>query len=203
MKITSSGEVIMICRKILIFWLVAGLITTVATCDGASPLQEKTQPVRRDFSETSPTDSKPQQMGQSASSIDFPNVNLLTPKKAVISFIDLFNGITPVATLTELQGICTKVVVSSYQKECMTLLESRLSYVKSAAKNLKGAYFIPQSMDQVDETPLKYNASWQEKLTYVDGPTKLTNSAMLVSLEKSGDEWRILRVEKYSVHGLE
>ena len=128
---------------------------------------------------------------------DFSELNFSTPKKAVISFVDQFNGILPASPETDLFGICEKVVRPSCQEDCMALLEPRLSYLKSLSKKLKGAYYIPQTLSQLSESPMKIKAAWKEQLTLKDGSRILTDKSMSFVLEKTGEEWKVLRIEKH------
>lgn len=179
------------------FFLFAGFIMTASF--GESAPSQQGPPSSLQPGQPPPpthTNPKPLQDAEAVSFNDFSELNLSTPKKSVISFLDQLNGIMPVSPITDLQEICAKVAQPSCQKECMVLLETRLSHLKSISKNLKGAYFVPQSLKQVSESPWKFKAAWKEQLTFNDGTTKLTDMGMSVVLEKSGEEWKILRIER-------
>lgn len=128
---------------------------------------------------------------QPASYNDFSNFNLSTPQHAVISFVELYNGIIPASKTNDLREICTKSATTSYQKDCLALLENRLHYLKSIAVTLKGAYFSYQPPSQLNANPMQLKASWREKLSFFDGSTKLNNKSMVLSLQKSDNDWKV------------
>lgn len=130
---------------------------------------------------------------------DFSELDLSTPKKSVISFVNLYNGVIPVSPITDLQEICIKVAQPTYQKECVVLFGERLSYFKGISKPLKGVYCVPQSLEKDSDSPVKFTATWKEQITFTDMTTQLTTMTMSVFLEKSDKDWRVIKVENQAL----
>jgi len=76
----------------------------------------------------------------------------------------------------------------------MKILESRLNSIKTL-HNLKGAMFGRQPPFQVSKSPPKVIEKWQEILSFSDGSTKISDKSMAMTLEKSGKEWKILKIK--------
>ena len=189
----------MIYPHILILIIILIATPIVAYCESAP--QQKTA---HDPSMSLPENPQRNQLNygsqlkdQPPSYNDFTNFTLSTPEKATKSFALLFNGIMPPTPETDLHEICLKSAIPSYREGCLQLLESRLSYLKSIRSNLKGARFTYQPSVQLSKSPMKLKANWKEELYFFDNSRKLNNKSMTITLQKSGSDWKIKKVEEF------
>jgi len=187
------------CRIAALLLLLTGCMATTALGESGTPLQEALPPLQEEPPSPFPSlaISTPRPTKEAGSCLDFSEVNLTTPKQTVISFLDQFNGVMPACPVTDLPEICAKVAQPSCKKDCLALFETRLTYLKSLRGKVQGAHFVPKSLAEMSGSPQKLSASWQEKLTFTDGTTKITDMAMLFVVEKTGKEWRVLTFENY------
>jgi len=173
--------------------IVACLITVPVHADtSAVPAHAEAPSATSTPSKATPNSSSEERLTY----LDVSDFNLTTPTKAVISFVQQFNGIHPAYPLTDLQEICHRSVSSSYTNSCMTMLEDRLKYLKTIARNLKGANFKYQPPAQLNVVPMKFKASWRETLSFFDGATKFNDKSMNISLGQEGSEWKITLIEQ-------
>lgn len=135
------------------------------------------------------------QTNQPTAYVEIEQADLSTPKKTASSFVDLFNRIVPPTKADYLEAICTRMAIPSYKENCLKNLKNRLNYLKSI-HDLKGATFKRQPPTQISKSPMKFKATWQEDLSFFDGTTKINHKAMTFTLQKSGKEWKILRVKQ-------
>ena len=77
----------------------------------------------------------------------------------------------------------------------MEVLESRAGYLKSIGRSLQGAMFSHQTSTHLSTPPMQLKASWQEILSFFDGSKKTNNKDMTITLQQSGNDWIIVKVE--------
>lgn len=131
----------------------------------------------------------------SVSHVDFTDLNLSTPESAALSFVQRFNSILPITTTVDLQEICTKLTISSYQKSCFELFEIRLNNIKNIALNLESAMFKYKPPTQLSTHPMQLKEEWIEKLSFFDGSIKINDNYMIITLKKSDNDWKIYKIK--------
>lgn len=180
-------------RNFIQLILIVACFTSASTpADGQPP---PSPPPTATSSQQPKSNSEPPFREGPISYADFSNFNLSTPKKAVVTFVQLFNGIVPASPSTDFQEICQRTFSKSSYNSCITLLENRSRYLKSIARNLKGARFKYQSLTQASEKPTTVTTSWREILFFFDGTMKEINQDMTISLEQSDKDWKVIQLE--------
>lgn len=186
---------IMTYRYNLILLLLLIISPRASLCEGAPPQTTPAAPtLRKEQPNSYQTYLQSQPTSSPDSYADLVDVDLSTPKKSTNTFIKLFNDIMPPTTTAYLQAICAKFAIPYSHNNCLDILESRLRYLKSL-RNLKGASFTRQPPIQLSWFPLKLKTSWREDQSFFDGSTKINNETMTLTLQKSGNEWKILAIE--------
>lgn len=184
----------------LILLCLVVVVPRVSFSDEQSPAQQASPSALTHQKEPKESPGKTKTLHTEAISYnDFSDLDLSTPKKSVISFVNLYNGVMPVSPITDLQEICIKVAQPAYQEKCVVLFGERLSYLKAISKPLKGVYCVPQSLKKDSDSPVKFTATWKEQITFTDMTTQLTSMTMSVFLEKSDKDWRVIKVENQAL----
>lgn len=148
---------------------------------------------------TSPTPATPPSSPPPAATYaDFSDFDLSGPDQAVISFVQLFNGIMPVSPPADLTKICAKSAAESYQTKCVQLLQGRVNLLKKIAIKLKGAQFAYQPLVKLslNDGQGQFQAVWKETFTFFDQTTQVNDQKMVVDLQRIGKEWRVTGVRE-------
>jgi len=183
-------------RYILILGLFLTGIMSASRCECGSPQGSTPAQATAHAQSETKVDSEVQATDPPIFHVDFSDTNLSTPESAAASFVQFYNGILPITTNTIVQEICEKLVVSSCQKGCQELLGNRLNHIKSIAINLEGAGFRTHSPAKLSTDPMQIKTSWQEKLSFVDGSTKVSDKNMILTLEKLDNEWKVNNIKE-------
>lgn len=191
----QSSQTALTFRYYLIFFLLFIIIPSTTLCESTPP---QTTPGSLTSRQPPPLTQQPslesQPTNQPNASAELVDTDLSTPKKSTASFVKLFNDIMPVTPETTLQTICTEFTTKSAKNNCLQILEDRLRYLKSL-QNLKGAMFTRQAPTQISKSPMRVRASWQEQLSFFDGPTKTNHETMTLTLQQSGKQWKIIKLQ--------